>query len=257
MQEILDRLTQKAPRELGGYTMPSAAESYNKSVGKLTGYDCPKCMNRGYSFHSGDYGEPIARYCDCMELRRARKRMESSGLMGLIRQKRFDTFETQEDWQRRAKLAALAFIDMEGSWFFVSGRPGTGKTHLCTAICGAFIDRGVEVHYMPWREEAPRLKANVNERAEYEKHIGRLKTVPVLYIDDLFKGSVKEADLNLAFELINSRYNRPELRTVISTEKSLEAIMTLDEAIGSRIYERSRGFCVKAPTQNRRLRAEG
>lgn len=45
-----------------------------------------------------------------------------------------------------------------------------------------------------------------------------------------------QADLNLAFELINHRYiNR--LVTIVSTEHSPQELVSLDEATGSRIIE--------------------
>ena len=42
---------------------------------------------------------------------------------------------------------------------------------------------------------------------------------------------------------------------MISSETDLERITALDEAVGGRIYERSRGFAVMAPPENWRLRA--
>jgi ATP-binding cassette subfamily B protein len=90
-------------------------------------------------------------------------------------------------------------------------------------------------------------------RESYEAELKRYKTVSVLHIDDFLKGSVSEADLRLAFDLLNARYNRPSLRSVISSERSLSEILALDEAIGGRICERAAGFLVKAPAENYRL----
>ena len=72
-----------------------------------------------------------------------------------------------------------------------------------------------------------------------------------LYIDDFLKTQktrdqygnpvVKEpteGDINLAFELIVSRYNQPFKRTLISSERSIEQITGFDESIGSRIVEK-------------------
>ena len=75
----------------------------------------------------------------------------------------------------------------------------------------------------------------------------------MLYIDDFFKGSVSDADINLAFELLNDRYNSKRM-TILSSERSVEDILELDEAIGSRIYERSKGFYARLPAKNWRLR---
>lgn len=67
------------------------------------------------------------------------------------------------------------------------------------------------------------------------------------------KGGTGDADKRLAFELLNSRYNsrRP---TLVSSELSIDTVLDWDEAIGSRIYERAKGYVIHANGQNWRLR---
>ena len=73
-----------------------------------------------------------------------------------------------------------------------------------------------------------------------------LKRVKVLYIDDLFKTGKGQqpttGDVNLAFELINARYNDSRLLTVIASERSINEILDIDEGVGSRIYERAKEY---------------
>ena len=92
---------------------------------------------------------------------------------------------------------------------------------------------------MLWRDDSVKLKATVNDDSEYERLIRPLKTCDVLYIDDLYKGGASEADKKLAFELLNYRYNG-KLITIISTERLIPDLLNIDEATGSRIYQRSR-----------------
>ena len=111
---------------------------------------------------------------------------------------------------------------------------------------------------MLWRDESARIKALLNEPEGVER-MRDLKTAPVLYIDDLFKGAERptQGDLNIAFELLNYRYNDERLYTIISTEKLLDELIAIDEAIGSRIAERSKGHRVQInrdPTRNWRTR---
>ena len=47
------------------------------------------------------------------------------------------------------------------------------------------------------------------------------------------------SDINIAFEILNARYNNPNLITILSSEKLLREIMGIDEAIGSRIFQRA------------------
>ena len=130
--------------------------------------------------------------------------------------------------------------------------PGTGKSHLCTGICGVLLESGHDVRYMLWRDVSRELKAVVNDTA-FNELAAPYKRCAVLYIDDFLKGGMGDADKRLAFELLNSRYNsrRP---TLISSELSIDAVLDWDEAIGSRIYERAKGYVIHANGQNWRLR---
>lgn len=126
--------------------------------------------------------------------------------------------------------------DSEGKWLLLSGQSGSGKTHLCVAVCGEFIKQGDSVRYLAWRSDGAKIKRNANSDEAYSQLIDPYKNCDVLYIDDLFKGGMTEADINLAFELLNHRYDR-RLRTIISTELSMEKLKQLDEAIAGRINE--------------------
>lgn len=229
-------------------------KTLNEKEGNLSGVKCPKCKDKGYIAFAKD-NFLATRECDCMPKRRSIQRMKRSGLLGLLDAYTFDKFQTPESWQKSAKRSAMDFAENGmGKWFVVTGTPGTGKTHLCTSIASVLLGRGKEVRYMLWRNEAPRLKAIVNDREWYEEEVMELKRVDVLYIDDFFKGSVSDADVNLAFEILNDRYNDRKCSTIISSEKTIEEILSIDEAIGSRMYERSKGYCLKMPQKNWRLR---
>jgi len=111
-----------------------------------------------------------------------------------------------------------------------------------------FINAGNAAHYMLWRDEIVPLKASVMDDEAYEKAIRKLKEIKVLYIDDFFKterGKMPTtAEINIAFEILNYRYNNRDLITIISSERLIDDIIDIDEAVGSRIYERSREHCL-------------
>ena len=114
---------------------------------------------------------------------------------------------------------------------------------------------------MMWVDDGGRIKAAVNDSEEYTRLLTPLKRVPVLYIDDFFKADrtkgVTPGDIKMAFELLNYRYINEGLVTIISTEKSIESILSIDEAIGSRIYQKSKDYCLvfEGEGKNWRLRA--
>ena len=62
-----------------------------------------------------------------------------------------------------------------------------------------------------------------------------------------------EADINLAYQLLNERYNTRR-RTIISSERSIEDILRIDEAVGGRIFELAREYCVMTANVNLRLK---
>ena len=147
----------------------------------------------------------------------------------------------------------MEFAKNPDGWFFLGGQSGAGKTHLCTAICREFLLSGKRVIYMLWRDEVVKLKAMVNESDEYRDLVDKYKQADVLYIDDLFKTGRGQdnmvqkptaADVNVAFEIINYRYNNPGKITIISSECTEDELLDIDEAIGGRIYERAKAFSI-------------
>ena len=213
--------------------------------------DCPICGNSGVITEKRD-GLLYSRECACMKQRRSLRNIRRSGMAGLLDKYTFGNYDTTAPEYKRLVEKGREFIGSRDKWLYICGRPGSGKTHLCIAICSELL-KSHEVKYMVWRDVAPRLKAAVNDTGEYMSILAPLKNAEVLYIDDFLKGSVNQADINLAFELINSRYNN-NLRTIISTERSLEEVLSLDEALGSRIREKSKGFCLSTPEINWRLK---
>lgn len=179
-----------------------------------------------------------------MTRRRSLRRMELSGLADLSKRYTFDSWQTPERWQSVAKDMALDYVATRSGWLLAVGRSGSGKTHICSAVCGRLIKAGIEARYVLWRDLTTRAKAILVDAAEYARLIEPLKTVPLLYIDDLFKTGKGQkpttADVNLAFEILNARYNDSHKLTILSSELRVEDLLDLDEALGSRIYERSK-----------------
>lgn len=226
---------------------------FNQTQGR-EGYDwCPDCLGRGDIAVLQD-GEMRLMRCHCIVKKQALKRVRRSGLGEMYDKLTMENYRPDADWQKKLKQKADEYLNATEGWFFVCGTPGSGKTHITCAIAHEMLECGREVRYMMWRQEAPRLKAMVNDRDEYERRMDDLIGCEVLVIDDLFKGKVSEADVNLAFELLNARYNSPSKRTIISSERDMADILAIDEAVGSRIAERARGYVLKTEDVNLRLR---
>lgn len=220
----------------------------------LDNMDCPICGNTGWIMRTDDDGIQWSRECECMPIRRSIRRINGSGLQDMVKRYSFDNYETPTPKHELIKKKAKEFTAIGTECFVIVGRSGSGKTHICTAICNELMASGWNLKYMMWRTEAAELKAMINEREEYKRRINQLRNVPVLYIDDFWKGTVSEADINLAFTILNERYNGSNKKTIISTELTMEKILEKDEAIGGRIAERAKGFIIQAPDENWRLK---
>lgn len=60
----------------------------------------------------------------------------------------------------------------------------------------------------------------------------------MLFIDDFFKDdNPTKADIQNAFEIINARYTNNKTITLISSERTVDELKQIDEAIASRIFE--------------------
>ena len=239
--------TRSAGLSIGDYE-GMVLESYD-----LGGVDCPYCGNSGTVTRIGEDGALYSRSCRCMKKRIALRRIRRSGMSDLIRRYRFENWQADTPEQKKILQLAHRFAAEDSGWFYIFGQSGAGKSHICTAICGTLIERNRDVYYMPWRDESTLLKSLVTDAAAYLTKIKPLKQAEVLYIDDFLKGGDTDADIRLAYEILNYRYNDKALRTIVSSEMPLETLLRRDEALGGRIYERARGFVLQAPTTNRRF----
>lgn len=247
MMELLQRNGELNPQSMTAIERERwMAEKANQSPGHLGGYDCRDCLNRGYFIRVDDQGCRYTQECQCMARRRSEQNMAESGLSELLRRYTMETWEPRESWQKRAANMVYDYAKNQDGWFFISGTPGTGKTHLCTALSGMLMERGMPARYVLWRDVATRATACINQADEYHAMVSPLKRVRVLYIDDLFKTgkgqSPTPGEIKFAFELINARYNDSRSLTIFSSERSINDILEIDEAIGSRIYQRAKNY---------------
>jgi DNA replication protein DnaC len=249
----MEIIKERCPNDLGKIMcefsheqfLQSQADRENEQEGNLKGINCQKCKNRGHISVVKD-DEVVWRMCQCMGARKSLEQIEKSGLKSLIDECTFENYEATADWQKHALSLAQNYLEYgENMWLFFGGQSGAGKTFLCTAVAGELLKRNNAIKYMMWDSESKALKSLVNDTYEYQRRMDELKSVKVLYIDDFLKVQRGQqptpADINLAFEIINHR-DVKNLRTIISTEKTIDDIISLDEALGGRINRRSRGY---------------
>ncbi|KFI02037.1 hypothetical protein JN25_16575 [Bacillus sp. BSC154] len=217
-------------------------------------YDCPKCKDQlGYIENKDGYEVWVR--CKCIERRRIRKLMNSSDITAEFEKLKFKNFVTEgkpavvKDTYDTAVEYYKDFDSIRGTRnnsIALLGQPGSGKTHLLTAISNKLIkSKNIAVQYFPYVEGFNDLKDDFDK---LEEKLNRMKEIEVLFIDDLFKpmnGKPRATDWQVeqTYSVINYRYlnHKPVL---ISSELDIEKLVEIDEALGTRIYEMCADYCV-------------
>lgn len=238
---------------------------YNAREGTLNnddGIDCPVCKNKGFIAVNQDGYMCLKKCPECSDRRDGARAIKNSSLEALTK-KRLRDYKVTEEWQKNIRDLAINYMqsdELPKSWFVMLGYSGTGKTHVCAAIANAMMDKyRVYVRYIIWSETIRKIKAEIAD-VGYSQTLTDLCKYRVLYIDDLFKGKVTEADDSYAFQIINSRYNN-DLTTIISSERFLDreseieskrGLVQLNEAIAGRIKEKSGRFFIQIAQESGR-----
>lgn len=191
-------------------------------------------------------------------------RIAQSGLSELLSSCTFDSFQTAKPYQREMAKTAAAYVDAVGKgakpWFFIGGQSGCGKTHICTAICGKLLDAGIQVKYARWLPEARALKAKAMDGDAFKAAMQPFAEASVLYLDDLLKttqgAAPTPADVSIALEIISQR-ELAQKPTIISTEWTLNDLLSFDQSAFSRVHALSKGYMLiisRDQEKNYRLR---
>lgn len=213
---------------------------------------CSICDNVGFIPVVDNEGHTRYRPCKCREMLKVQKIWEQSGISVNDIDKSFANFEAWNNEIRAMKDKATSYYlqyskikaDRCNS-IMLCGNPGCGKTHLALALANNLLkNKGIPVVYMPYRDVITKIKQNMVDEEYYKKTLSKYQNAEVLLIDDLFKGKVNDTDINIMFELINHRYlNRMPM--IISTEFTVDKLLSFDEAIGSRLYEMAKSYVVQ------------
>jgi DNA replication protein DnaC len=133
-----------------------------------------------------------------------------------VKAARFPARKTIEDFdfdhQRSLKrdtvlhLGTLDFVAAKDNVVFL-GPPGTGKTHLATALGIRACQAGHRVAYATAAEWVDRL-GTAHDRGELHDELRRLARTPLIVIDEVGYIPFDAEAANLFFQLVSSRYER-------------------------------------------------
>lgn len=213
------------------------------------GYNCPICGNKnGHSAYNKTTKQSWWTSCECLKHKKNTTNTDRSGLGELLKHT-VNQFKVTQEFQKKMKEMTIHYITKgKKEWLMYLGQSGCGKTMLCSAICNQRLKEGYEVKYLLWNEFVDALNSMSSYEKDRERYFTAFANAQILYIDDLFKGTITDHRKDIAFRLINHRYNH-DLTTIISSELLLDDLANLDEAIVGRLYQKTNFIDTKGETQ--------
>lgn len=161
----------------------------------------------------------------------------------LLQSMTFDSFDSKRldlptDQRRNLASAfkqARNYAEKPVGWLILTGTHGCGKTHLAAAIANHRLQGGqhVEFQIVPEFLDHLRLTFNPESGVTYDGLFERVKTAPLLVLDDLGSQITTAWAQEKLYQVINYRYNA-QLATVITTALALEEI---EERLSSRMCD--------------------
>lgn len=194
----------------------------------------------------------------------------NTGLPSPARKNNFETMDTSQPQTKRMVEAAMQFVSEQTSYFFseayrkgdpsstrpwlaIFGRRGTGKTHVCAAICRAFIEHGLQPTY--WyvsdlMDELRKAQFVKDEGENYWSKLDEVKDAAILILDDIrLENSSSWTDEQLD-KIIDYRY-RHEKTTVVTTNSSIAKDDGEEEELPPRVADRLRdnAICIRVKNE--------
>lgn len=163
----------------------------------------------------------------------AQRLLEKSNIGKRFQSRTFENFEGGGDVYEIALEYADSFETNAGEGLILTGTVGTGKTHLAAAIVNRVVQMGIPARFLTSIELFETLKDFSQETLQ------KIKTVPLLVIDDLAKEKETDWNREKLFEVINSRYENclPVIITTNATPGELE------ESVGKATFSRLAEMC--------------
>lgn len=208
---------------------------------------CAMCYGVGYVYADVPVSDPIfgkAMLCPgegCLadslkSYKRGEKYMESKGI--LTKGQSFKNFKrlkgTEEAFDSFKELA-------KGEAPYVMllsyGITGNGKTHLCNALAGQLIERGIDTRLYTVGEMVSELKESIPSHTT-EELIKKLQEIPALILDDFKVEYQSKWEMGNIENIIAGRYRAVQagdhLITVLTTNRELD---DLPERVVSRFFD--------------------
>ena len=128
---------------------------------------------------------------------------------------------------QNAHRQALGFAQEPQGWLIIAGETGRGKTRLAAAIANYCRESGTRVIFavVPDLLDWLRVSFGPENPATFDEQFEKVRTVPLLVLDDLGSQTTTPWAQEKLFQLLNYRYNAA-LPTVITTNATVGQLET-------------------------------
>ncbi|MGI8905765.1 MAG: ATP-binding protein [Candidatus Sumerlaeaceae bacterium] len=206
---------------------------------------CPQCSGLGYLLTPKG-----AVPCQCRQQADLQRALVLARIPRKFLGKSLTGFAVKNPRQKEILHFAKDFLktfrgneaDHPGKGLLMTGKEGTGKTHVAIAILREVIEKGYTGLYWNVPELFLELRRRMDEKSEEKEGelFDHAKRVDLLVLDDLGAERTSEYVLDRLYVLINGRYQN-DTATIITTNRTIPELKT---QIGPRITSRICEMCM-------------
>lgn len=243
MDRLLDRL--EITNEVKAELCPKHGPFDSRRVAPRIWSRCPVCQEEARAEEARQEAEAQRRQAEA----RQRKLLGRAAIPERFIGKNFDNFNADTD----AKLGALTVLrdysenfdrnSRAGKGLILSGKPGTGKSHLAGAVLQDHLDKDVlyatcmdiiRAVRETWRKDSERSERQV---------LSYLGGLDLLVIDEMGVQYGTDGEQTILFDVLDRRY-REVKPTILLTNQDAEGLKTY---LGERTFDRLRETCRLVP----------
>lgn len=224
---------------------PSICElhgTYMSKVFKSFRSQCPDCKEEKEKQEQAKKAEELAKAKEAALI----DRLEASGIAPRFMRCTLDNYEAKNQGQQKALKFAQDFVSgfedvlTTGRSAVFVGTPGTGKTHLASAIaqavarrynasfCYVTVLRAMRAIKATWREDSEQSESDV---------VWKLTSPDLLILDEVGVQFGSEFEKNILFDVINYRYEHRKPTIFLSNLSAPELTAYLGERVVDRLRE--------------------